>query len=244
MVTSRLGLVALVAANLAVALITSLRGWGYYEALLVFWFEAVVLGGYNVLRLLVVGFAGERPLGDWMARHVEVGPGARIFFTLVGTLFFIVKFGGFALVVGIFAIALPASFAGSGDSGGASAFRAFTGAAPGVAIAVGLLVASHGVSFVRNFLGKREYARLDVLTLIVLPYVRMSAVALVLGLGLLVAQLFPGARGATAFAVVMVLVKTAADAAAHEAEHGWLRRRSDAPAGLAERRAEVVGVTT
>src|SRR5687767_7980906 len=137
MVTSRLGLVALVAANLAVALITTLKGWGYYQALLIFWLEAVVLGGYNVLRLLVVGLAGERPLGDWVSRHVEVTSAARIFFTLMGALFFVVKFGGFALVVGIFVIALPQAFAGP-DDGGASVFRGFTSAAPGAAIAIGL----------------------------------------------------------------------------------------------------------
>jgi hypothetical protein len=154
--------IALIAANLAVALLSVVRGWGYYETLLVYWLEALVIGGYNVLRLLVVGCFGERPLGAWFARNVEVTPGARVFFTLIGTGFFVVKFGGLAIGVGLLAILLPAAFAGQAESAGSTVLRALGSAAPGVAVAVGMLVLSHGVSFVRNFVGRREYARLTV----------------------------------------------------------------------------------
>jgi hypothetical protein len=35
--------------------------WGYYETLLIYWCEALIIGAYNLLRLLVVGLASEQP---------------------------------------------------------------------------------------------------------------------------------------------------------------------------------------
>lgn len=57
---------ALVVANLAIALLVAVRGWGYYETLLIYWLEAVIIGGFNVLRLLV-GASPARPasLSRW-----------------------------------------------------------------------------------------------------------------------------------------------------------------------------------
>src|SRR6186997_2502227 len=72
---SRIGLVALVLANLFVALQTVRHEWGCYETLLIFWTEVAVLGGYNVLRMLLVGVFGARPLGSWAAQYVD--PGSR-----------------------------------------------------------------------------------------------------------------------------------------------------------------------
>ena len=55
---SRSALVALVIANAFVALQTLRHDWGFYEVTLVYWVEVVILGVYNVLRMLVVGLAG------------------------------------------------------------------------------------------------------------------------------------------------------------------------------------------
>jgi hypothetical protein len=221
--------VALVVANLFVALVSVLQGWGYYQTVVVYWLEALVIGGYNVLRMLVVGFFGERPLGDWLAEHFEVTPSARAFLTVFGTGFFVVKFGGLSLGVGVLVLALPALFAAPGESGAASVFRGLSAAGPGVAIAVAMLALSHGFSFLRNFIGRREYARLTVLGLVFLPYGRMSLVALVLAVGLVIARLVPGAAGATTFAVAMVLAKLAVDIVSHVTEHRWLERVSPSP---------------
>jgi hypothetical protein len=69
--TSRSGLVALIVANLFVALQTLRYDWGYYQAILIYWLEAVILGGYNVLRMMVVGVFGAArwapgPPGGWI----------------------------------------------------------------------------------------------------------------------------------------------------------------------------------
>lgn len=106
-----------------------------YETILIFWCEALIIGAYNVLRLLLVGLLGERPLGETVARWVEFSPGFRVLATAVGTAFFACKFGMFALGVGLLVVALPA-FSAPPGSGGSRVFMGLTAAGPGVAAAV------------------------------------------------------------------------------------------------------------
>jgi hypothetical protein len=116
---SRTGLVALIVANLFVALQTLRHEWGYYDTLLIYWGEVVILGLYNVLRLMVVGVFGAAPLGDRVARWVDLGSRLnRLIYTAIGVGFFVVKFGGFALVIGLFVVLLPAALTPDGDGGG------------------------------------------------------------------------------------------------------------------------------
>ena len=218
----RLTLVALLFANLLVALQALRHDWGYYETVLIYWCEALVIGGYNVLRLLVVGFVGEQPLGEAVSRQVEFSPGFRILATLAGTAFFAFKFGMFALIVGVLVVALPA-FSEPDGSGGRQVFRALSAAGPAVGVAVVALVLSHGLSFVRNFLWRREYQRMSLLGLIVWPYVRMGLVMVVLAVGLILVSLLRG------------LAKAVADLVSHSVEHSWIAERPPPlPAGVRE----------
>jgi hypothetical protein len=223
---SRTGLAALVLANLFVALLTLRHEWGYYETLLIYWSEAVILGVYNVVRLMVVGVFGAAPLGTWAARWVD--PGSRLnrfIFTAIGVGFFVVKFGAFALGVGVFVLLLPAML--TLDEGEIwSVHRGLAAAGPGLLAATGALCLSHGVSLVRNFLMGREYDRLNIVGLVFWPYARMSLVGGVLLLGIVIARLVPALGWETAFAVVMVLLKLLADAASHTLEHRWLMTES------------------
>lgn len=219
---SRTALVALILANLFVALQTLLHEWGYYQTILLFWLEVVILGSYNVLRLLVVGVFGAAPLGAWAAQWVDLGSRFnRLVFTAIGVGFFVVKFGSFALAIGIFVLLLPAALVPEGERGGAAIHRALIAAGPGLLVAAAALVLSHGVSFVRNFLVGREYERLNILGLAFWPYARMSFVGGVLLLGIAIARLWPGLGRQTAFALVMVLLKLGADAVSHVLEHRW-----------------------
>ena len=230
----RLTLVALLVVNLLVALQALRHDWGYYETVLIFWCEALIIGAFNVLRLLVVGLIGEHAFGDPASQWVEVSPGFRILATLVGTGFFAFKFGMFALIVGVLVVALPA-FSAPDGSGGQQVFRALSAAGPAVGFAVVALVLSHGLSFVRNFLWRREYQRMSLLGLIVWPYVRMGLVMVVLAVGLILVSLLRDLANATTFAVIMVLAKTAADLVSHSVEHDWIAERPPPlPAGVRE----------
>jgi hypothetical protein len=220
----RIGLVALVLANLFVALQTLRHEWGYYEVMLVYWVEVVVLGGYNVLRMLVVGVIGDQPLGAWAARWVDLGsPLNRLGLTALGVGIFVVKFANFALAIGLFVLLLPALLATPpGERSAGSVGQALAAAGPGVLAAGGALVLSHGITFVRNFLLAREYHRVGLVGLVAWPYARMSLVGGLLLVGTAVARLLPGLGRQTLFAGLMVLLKLGADAVSHLVEHHWL----------------------
>jgi uncharacterized protein DUF6498 len=234
---SRIGLAALALANLFVALQTVRHEWGYYEILLIFWTEVVVLGGYNVLRMLVVGVLGVRPLGSWAAQYVD--PGSRfnrLIFTLIGIGFFIVKFGGFAMAIGLFVLLLPAMLGPGAAAGGISIHHALHAAGPGLLTATAMLCLSHGISFAKNFLLDREYDRVSVGSLMFWPYARMSLVGGVLLAGIVITRMIPRLGNASSFAVVMVLLKLLADALSHRLEHAWLAESSPEQPAQAERR--------
>ena len=226
---SRTGIITLIIANLIVALQTFRHEWGYYETLLIYWNEVVILGGYNVLRLTVVGVFGAAPLGASAARWIDLGSVLnRFLFTAVGVVFFVLKFGAFAFGIGVFVLLLPAMLGAESGAGGASVPRALSAAGPGLAIATAALCLSHGVSLVRNFLMNREYDRINILQLVFWPYVRMSLVGAVLLLGLAAARVLPGLGRETAFAVAMVLIKLIVDAVSHTLEHRSLVSRPSA----------------
>ena len=137
---SRSALVALVVANLFVAFQTFRHEWGFYEVMLIYWAEVVILGFYNVLRMLVVGVAGAQPLGAWAARWVDFGSVLnRLALTGVGVGFFLVKFGGFALAIGLFVLLLPALLSDEANTSGVRLLRALMAVGPGFLTAAGAL---------------------------------------------------------------------------------------------------------
>lgn len=217
---SRSALGALIIANAFVAVQAFRHDWGYYEVMLIYWVEVVILGLYNVLRMLVVGVVGAAPLGAWAARWVDPGSALnRLALTAIGVGFFVIKFRRLRP----HDRSLRSPVAGVPDRGERwlrlALHRALLAAGSGFLIAAGVLGLSHGVSFARNFLGGREYDRIDVVTLAFWPYVRMSLVAAILLVGLAIPGLLPGVGRHAAFAGVMVLLKLGVDAMSHVFEH-------------------------
>jgi len=227
---ARLSLLALVVANALVAVQALRWEWGYYQVFLVYWFEALILGGFNALRMLVVGFFGNRPFGAWASQNVSVSIGARTFLTLLGTGFFAIKFCAFALVTGFWIAILPAYLDQSRRLPSDSVLEGLRNAREDIGFAVAVLAASHGISFLLNFLAKREFATQSILGLLFWPYLRMGlALAVVVG-GLFVVKLNPALASARTLVVVLMMLKTLADAWSHRWEHR--RARSvDASAG-------------
>ena len=94
----RLSVWTLVLANLVPVYGVLALGWDVFPLVLLFWLENVVIGAFNVLRLLV---ARPDDGGVWALKVVIVP-------------FFIVHYGLFTMVHGVFVFVL---FAGSGGEG-------------------------------------------------------------------------------------------------------------------------------
>ena len=104
----RVAAAALILVNVVIALMALKEQWGFLQVLYVFWFEAMIIGGYNLLKMMVVilcgpafsGWSGSRAS---MQNRMTVG-----FLGLIALGFFVVKFAMFAFGTGMLLLMLPA----------------------------------------------------------------------------------------------------------------------------------------
>lgn len=181
--------VALVAANLVPLVGVVLLGWRILDVLLLYWAESAVVGAFNVLKLAVVA--------RWGA--------------LAAAPFFVAHYGAFMSIHLLFVFAL------FGDDHSAAIPLATVGASF-VALwpALLALVVSHGVSFVSNFLGRAEHARLSTRDLMRAPYARVAVMQVTIILGGMLAM---AAGSAVPALVLLVVLKLAVDLHAHRRQH-------------------------
>jgi len=197
--------VALVVANLIPLIGVLFFGWSVWNILVIYWLENGIVGLINVLKMSIA-------TGD------EVTPGVTFMVngrpatsaTKMGLIpFFIVHYGIFWFVHGIFVLTLPAFFSLMSDDGMTLDLGPVVFAALGLAI-------SHGLSFWWNFLHGGEYRRTAAAALMFAPYKRLVALHITIIFGAF-AVMFTGAPAAAV--AVLVAIKTAIDLGLHLAEH-------------------------
>lgn len=180
----------LVGANLLPLLGVLLLGWDVFSILVVFWLENVVIGLFGVLRT------------------------ARATKSVVLPLFFVVHYGGFmaghAMILLLFAPDTGTN--GELDPQNLLAFLQ----SPYIVLVATALTLSHGYSYVKNFLGRAEYARLGRRQAMALPYARM----MITHIGLLFGGALLEALGQPVVGLaILVLLKIAMDIRFHQREH-------------------------
>lgn len=209
----RVSLAALVAANLVPLAGVLWLDWSVFEVFALFWSESVVVGGYMVLQLLL------RPPEDrrWRPRDALSG------LFLAGI--FCLHYGMFLFVHALMLCHLFGERALLADDRAAPLLLLDTAAASSGGLGLWALIASHGVSFVTNFL-PHERGSLATGRLMARPYLRIVAMHLTLLAGGMLLFL----TGPSAVLLgLLVLAKVAVDAAAHRREH----RRAAAAAAAA-----------
>lgn len=193
----RPSVLALLAANLVPLAGVFLFDWEVFPLLLLFWFENVIIGFFNALKML---FAAPDQKFQWAAKLFIVP-------------FFCFHYGMFTFVHGVFVMALF----------GGGPRRAFPGAGTFfnemleqklVWAVLGLFV-SHGISFAHNYLLGGEFRRAGLQSLMTQPYGRIVVlhVTILLG-GFLMMALKSPALGL----VLLVALKILLDLRAHLAE--------------------------
>ena len=190
-------LLALLLANAVPVIGVLFLGWTVFPLLLLYWLENVIVGGFNVAKML-------------LARPAEPIYWAGKLFLIP---FFIVHFGGFTFVHGVLLVA----FFGPKGLQPFDLLTAVPAAIRTNQLGWGLLslVASHGFSFFWNYLKNGEYQRASLQTLMGQPYGRIVVLHLTVLFGGWVVMMLGSPVGAL---VVLVGLKTAADLRAHLAE--------------------------
>ena len=155
----RVSLIVLIAANLVPLAGVFLAGWDAGMIVVLYWSENLIIGFYNVLKMSLV------PAGKSHAQATKP-------FMIV---FFCVHYGIFCFGHGVFVFlffAIGRSTEGFAGVGQVSS-SALAGTAAQLIWAFLALAASHGVSFVQNFLRKKEYASTTLQRQMAQPYVRI-----------------------------------------------------------------------
>ena len=203
----RVSLAMLVAANLLPLFGVLFSGWSVFIVMSLFWLENVIIGAWNVPRM-----ATQLLRGQWGALFLIP--------------FFIVHYGLFCAIHGLFVTGIfghdqPIP----GGKIEASPLAAFTlmgrliEADPALWWAAAGMIASHGVSFLVNFLRSGEWKREDAGSLMFAPYRRV----MVLHLTILAGAGAIALLGAPVWGlVVLVFIKTVVDAWSHLAERNRL----------------------
>jgi hypothetical protein len=196
----RPSVLVLVGANLYPVYAVLFSGWTVFAVLLLYWLENVIVGCFNVLRMLFAAGGRDR------------SPAARV----ATILFFMVHYGGFAAGHGLFLIVV---FGGTSQQGSVHQtlaqvvgfiYQEYLG------YALLALVASHGFSFFWNYLWQGEYRRVSPGELMGRPYTRVVVLHLVIIFGALPVALFHAPAPAL---VLLVAFKIGIDVTAHLYEH-------------------------
>jgi hypothetical protein len=172
-------------------------GWQVFPIMFLFWLENVVVGAFNVLKML-------------LAR----GPGSHVGVKLFLIPFFTMHYGIFTLVHGAFVFAM---FGADWRGGGVGPFPSFdrlqdlvTQQHLGWAV-LGLVV-SHGFSFATNYLRNGAYHKAVTPVLMLQPYGRVVVLHLaILGGGFLVMLMGMPVAGL----VLLIVLKIGLDVLAH-----------------------------
>ncbi len=207
-----LSLLLLVAVNTAPAAAVLVFRWSAADLVLLYWTENLIVGAFNVLRMAFARSSG----------------GVGRFGKLFAIPFFLVHYGVFCLVHGLFLVFFfglgGAGDVGTSPAGGLALFdlpavllhAAWSQPPPGFRwVLLGLMV-SHGISFVQHDLlgGEREFTTVS--ELMMQPYRRIVVlhVAILLGgvLIVLVGSPIP-------LLLILVLAKVVLDVVLHLREH-------------------------
>ncbi len=208
--------IALIVANVIPLVGVLLLGWSVWNILVIYWLENGIVGVINVLKMARADGSLALPGPSLMVN----GQPATSMSKLGLIPFFVVHYGIFWVVHGIFVLTLPLFTSVSPGAGGEDMSLE---AGPVILAAVGLAI-SHGLSYWWNFLRGGEYKRVTPATLMFAPYRRLVALHLTIIFGAM-AVLFTGAP--VAAVAILVGVKTLLDLGLHLAEH-----RTAAPAGV------------
>jgi hypothetical protein len=226
---------SLVFANLVPLFGVLFFGWDLWTIIALYWAENGIIGLYNVAKILKAegtspAVAGLGGVSRSASQQRTLGAMGRV----ATALFFLVHYGLFWFVHGIFVLVALPLFAGPRGDVGVSRLEfdlAFGVAGPDligvranldlVLLGAVALAISHGVAFVFDFLGRKEYLRVSPQVQAGAPYARLVVLHMTIILGAFLSAALGAPLGAL---LVLVGLKTALDLALHLREHRSLTR--------------------
>lgn len=206
--------VALVLSNCMPIIGVAFLGWDLFTLMALFWAENIVIGLYNVLRIMSV--KPHEP-AQWVAK-------------VLTSVFFTVHYGGFCLGHGVFVLAFFGGKALGQEPSDEETLAILRGLVTNASFLAGVLalVASHGVSYVQNFIRSGEYLKCDAQELMMRPYGRIMILHVALIVGGMAAMAM---QDAVWIMLLLTVLKIGMDLRQHWAEREKLQRAGGNAAG-------------
>jgi hypothetical protein len=195
--------IALILANLVTVYGVIFYQWDFTNILLLYWCESLIIGVMTIIKMIVA----------------NPGVNANHFVKLAAIPFFMVHYGGFMAGHFVFLMLLT-TFLRTGVNGGPFMELLDDTSLHLIAVtpAIISLCGSHLFSLIANYFGKKEYVTRTVMQLFGSPYKRIFVMHLTLLFGVFIAFTFGKNLGVV---ILFVCLKTIADLAAHNKEHGF-----------------------
>lgn len=202
----------LIGANLIPLAGVAFLDWPATDIVMLYWFEAVIVGLMNVLRIITAW-----PVALLKPKEAGTGvkPGELMIAKVLLCSFFIVHYGGFCYVSGSeldYLVSRHDVHLQGLD------FEELLGAmlrSPSWLVSILCLLVSHLLSFLWNYLGKGEYQRVNIGLLMIQPYRRILVTMLIAMLG---GAVVSATESGMVLMVMFVIAKIAADVYMHKRE--------------------------
>jgi hypothetical protein len=194
------GIIVLILVNLIPIFGVVFLGWKVFPILFLYWTENVIIGFFNVLKMACAS--------------PENGNSPAVKIPLMT--FFCFHYGIFALVHGIFVFVL---FGGifqedTADSNLAAAFTSLD--LFWIIFGILAILINHGISFATNYIGKGEYKKASVNSLMFQPYTRVVILHVVIVFGGFLVMI---AGSPEAGLILLVAIKLGVDILAYLRQH-------------------------
>lgn len=203
----------LIISNLVPIAMHVIGGWDMSHSLLLYWMENLIIGFFAIFKIILA--QGSESLVQSGSEAVNRITNLTQKIPMV--LFFMVHYTGFCLGHGVFVVMILTYTAlGSTGFDHASVFAELIGKSTLYIYPLIFMVASHGYSFVANFLGKNEYHTITSSSAMLAPYKRIMVVHLSIFAAFFGMTLFGNNLGSL---VGFTAVKTIIDFLTHMREH-------------------------
>ncbi len=215
-VSAPLAIALLLIANAIPLVGVLLLGWDLFAILVLYWIESGIVGAFNIAKMAMAS-AGTVPANVTVrGGNMSSLAGMKAF----AIPFFVMHYGIFWVVHGVFVIFGLPLMSGAFGAGG---FAGSVGdpfdplrSVPLVALGATGLTASHLVSFLVNYVGRREYERTNPIVQMLAPYARVFVLHFTVVLG----AILVGVLGSpVALLLILIGMKTLIDLGLHLREH-------------------------
>lgn len=211
-----LPIITLIVANIIPIIGIIFLKWSLLYILLFYWMESAVIGFFNIIKMYM---SKAMPVGvaSYYSKNIKgynkaTSKFTGIFMKIIFPPFFMIHYGGFMAAHLIFIFAISAGF----NSINISEFQTAGAILTSILIPLLALVISHGFSFFTNFIGKKEYLKVSIAELMILPYKRVIIMHITLLIGGFIMII---TKAPVYVLILFILLKIFIDVKAHNKEH-------------------------